>query len=296
MATQNETQYWLDVFKKELYEEIIPWWLTFSIDNEHGGFFNCIHKDGSLYDTSKYVWLQGRQVWMFAKLYGDQSFEDNLLKKQKSNHCLTKDALLKNAISGADLYSTHNVPEIDEAIHLWHTSRNESWRFGTCWKIRPSWLFAASPSQRRVCPSSVLAHHTSVSPQTLGIIPPVAPRSHFIWGFLKWRRVRRGMVWHRQSCPVPWQPGWSHKNIKEDFDWWGSHLPAQNPHTISNCILYLGLSSGRAKTANISVSVDNRQFSFKGFIFIFHVEQIPVTTPLISLLCSMCSMLHGGKL
>ena len=126
--------------------------------------------------------------------------------------------------------------------------------------------------ERRACSSSVLAHHTSVSPQTLGIIPPVAPRSHFIWGFLKWRRVRRGMVWHRQSCPVPWQPGWdwSHKNIKEDFDWWGSHLPAQNPHTISNCILYLGLSSGQAKTTNISVSVDNRQFSFKGFIFILH--------------------------
>ena len=90
MATQNETKYWLDVFKKELYEEIIPWWLTFSIDNVHGGYFNCIHKDGSLYDTSKYVWLQGRQVWMFAKLYGDPSFEDQLFKKRNSNHCLTK--------------------------------------------------------------------------------------------------------------------------------------------------------------------------------------------------------------
>ena len=156
--------------------------------------------------------------------------------------------------------------------------------------------FLQLPQVRGWCSSSVLAHHTSVSPHTLGIIPPVAPRSHFIWGFLKWRRVRRGMVWHRQSCSgcawLGWD--WSHKNIKEDFDWWASHLSAQNPHTISNCILYLGLSSGQAKTTNISVSVDNRQFSFKGFIFIFHVEimcssQTPVTTPLYALL-------HGGKL
>ena len=123
MATQNETQYWLDVFKKELYEEIIPWWLTFSIDNEHGGFFNCIHKDGSLYDTSKYVWLQGRQVWMFAKLYGDQSFEDNLFKKQNFDHCLTKDALLKNAISGADFLIQNSIRDLDG--HVWFCLRND---------------------------------------------------------------------------------------------------------------------------------------------------------------------------
>ena len=37
------------------------------------GFLNCIAKDGTVYDTTKYGWLQGRQVWTYCKLY--TSFE-----------------------------------------------------------------------------------------------------------------------------------------------------------------------------------------------------------------------------
>jgi hypothetical protein len=32
-------------------------------------------EDGSLYDSKKYVWLQGRQVWMFSKLFNGLSEE-----------------------------------------------------------------------------------------------------------------------------------------------------------------------------------------------------------------------------
>ena len=33
------------------------------------GFYNCLARDGSVYDTTKYCWLQGRQVWMYCTLY-----------------------------------------------------------------------------------------------------------------------------------------------------------------------------------------------------------------------------------
>ncbi len=29
---------------------------------DFSGFFNCLGKDGKVYDELKYVWLQGRQV------------------------------------------------------------------------------------------------------------------------------------------------------------------------------------------------------------------------------------------
>uniref|UniRef100_A0A8B9YCP8 N-acylglucosamine 2-epimerase n=1 Tax=Bos mutus grunniens TaxID=30521 RepID=A0A8B9YCP8_BOSMU len=35
----------------------------------HRGFFTCLGRDGQVYDDLKYVWLQGRQVWMYCRLY-----------------------------------------------------------------------------------------------------------------------------------------------------------------------------------------------------------------------------------
>lgn len=56
-------------YKKELLEEIIPFWETYSVDKEWGGFFTCLDRQGKVYDTDKFIWLQGRQVWTFAMLY-----------------------------------------------------------------------------------------------------------------------------------------------------------------------------------------------------------------------------------
>ena len=35
------------------------------------GFFTCLDIDGSVFDDTKYVWLQSRQVWMLMRLYID---------------------------------------------------------------------------------------------------------------------------------------------------------------------------------------------------------------------------------
>ena len=57
------------IYEKELFENVIPFWEKNSPDKEHGGNFNCLDRDGSVFDTRKHIWLQGRQVWMFSKLY-----------------------------------------------------------------------------------------------------------------------------------------------------------------------------------------------------------------------------------
>lgn len=58
-----------NLYRHTLLENVIPFWETHSPDREHGGFFTCLNRDGSVYDTDKFVWLQGRQVWTFAMLY-----------------------------------------------------------------------------------------------------------------------------------------------------------------------------------------------------------------------------------
>ncbi len=56
-------------YRHELYSGVLPFWLDNSQDLEHGGYFSCLDRDGSVYDTDKFVWMQGREVWMFAMLY-----------------------------------------------------------------------------------------------------------------------------------------------------------------------------------------------------------------------------------
>ncbi|XP_072305460.1 N-acylglucosamine 2-epimerase isoform X2 [Eucyclogobius newberryi] len=55
-------------FRREL-DCTVDFWLKHSHDTEHGGFFTCLGRDGQVYDELKYVWLQGRQVWMYCRLY-----------------------------------------------------------------------------------------------------------------------------------------------------------------------------------------------------------------------------------
>ncbi|XP_035391972.1 N-acylglucosamine 2-epimerase [Electrophorus electricus] len=50
-------------------DRAVDFWLKYSHDKQYGGFFTCIGKDGKIYDELKYVWLQGRQVWMYCRLY-----------------------------------------------------------------------------------------------------------------------------------------------------------------------------------------------------------------------------------
>ena len=56
-------------YEDELLSNVLPFWLNHSIDRENGGYFTCLNRDGSVFDTDKFIWLQGRQVWMFSMLY-----------------------------------------------------------------------------------------------------------------------------------------------------------------------------------------------------------------------------------
>lgn len=60
-----------DIYRHELLDRVVPFWLQHSLDHEHGGQFNSLDRDGSVFDSDKSMWLQGRALWMFAKLYNE---------------------------------------------------------------------------------------------------------------------------------------------------------------------------------------------------------------------------------
>ena len=79
-------------YKSELLDRVMPFWMEHSIDKEMGGYFTCLERDGEVFDTDKFVWLQGREVWMLATLY-------NKVEK--------KAEWLEAAIQGAEFLKRH---------------------------------------------------------------------------------------------------------------------------------------------------------------------------------------------
>ena len=59
----------IEQYRSELFDSVLPFWLENSIDKEYGGYFTCLDREGKVFDTDKFIWLQGREVWMFAMLY-----------------------------------------------------------------------------------------------------------------------------------------------------------------------------------------------------------------------------------
>jgi N-acylglucosamine 2-epimerase len=68
------------LYKDELLNNVMPFWLEKSQDQEFGGYFTCLDREGKVFDTDKFIWLQGRQVWMFSMLYNNLEKNPEWLK------------------------------------------------------------------------------------------------------------------------------------------------------------------------------------------------------------------------
>jgi len=91
--TDAEVARWRDRIGADLWQNVLPFWMQHSLDQEHGGYFNQLDRDGQRFGDDKHVWLQGRQVWMLSKLYLDK--DDR--------------ALLDGARLGAEFLAAHAV-------------------------------------------------------------------------------------------------------------------------------------------------------------------------------------------
>ncbi len=65
----NELAKYAGQYKAELLDSVVPFWMNHSKDSEFGGYFTCLDRYGKVFDTDKFMWLQGREVWLFSMLY-----------------------------------------------------------------------------------------------------------------------------------------------------------------------------------------------------------------------------------
>ncbi|MPM71160.1 Cellobiose 2-epimerase [bioreactor metagenome] len=56
-------------YQATLSLDILPFWLNHGFDEVNGGMYTGLDRDGSLLETDKSVWFQGRALWVFATAY-----------------------------------------------------------------------------------------------------------------------------------------------------------------------------------------------------------------------------------
>ena len=68
------------LYKNTLLNDVLPFWENHSVDWEQGGYFTCLDRNGKVFDTDKFIWLQNRQVWLFSMLYNQLEKRADWLK------------------------------------------------------------------------------------------------------------------------------------------------------------------------------------------------------------------------
>ena len=96
----NTTEYlskWAISYKDDIINNIMPFWMKYGLDREHGGVYTCVNRDGSLIDTTKSVWFQGRFGFIAAYAYNNIEKNPQWLAASKScidfieAHCFDTD-------------------------------------------------------------------------------------------------------------------------------------------------------------------------------------------------------------
>ena len=88
---------WGRTYKGELLRNVMPFWMKHGFDRKNGGVYTCLDRDGSLMDSTKSVWPQGRFGWMTAYAYNHVEKNPEWLAASKSccefleAHCFDKD-------------------------------------------------------------------------------------------------------------------------------------------------------------------------------------------------------------
>lgn len=83
MVEENFTIY-KNKYRDNLLDNVVPFWEKYSKDEQYGGYLTCLRGNGEVYGTDKFIWLQCRQVWMFAKLFNEVDNNENWLDFAKN--------------------------------------------------------------------------------------------------------------------------------------------------------------------------------------------------------------------
>ena len=93
MNIKEYIKQWAESYKTDLTENIMPFWMEHGWDKVNGGVYTCVDRDGSLIDSTKSVWFQGRFAFICSYAYNNVEKNPMWLEAAKStldfieNHC-----------------------------------------------------------------------------------------------------------------------------------------------------------------------------------------------------------------
>ena len=96
MDIKEYIKQWAESYKRDLTENIMPFWMEHGWDKMNGGVYTCLNRDGSLMDSTKSVWFQGRFAFICAYAYNNVEKNPLWLEAAKSTldfiekHCFDK--------------------------------------------------------------------------------------------------------------------------------------------------------------------------------------------------------------
>ncbi|MGE4584867.1 MAG: AGE family epimerase/isomerase [Sphaerochaeta sp.] len=56
-------------YRSMLVDNVLPFWLRYGFDRVNGGLYTGLDRDGTILETDKSVWFQGRALWVYATAY-----------------------------------------------------------------------------------------------------------------------------------------------------------------------------------------------------------------------------------
>jgi len=98
-----------------LVQKILPFWLTHGMDKVNGGIYTGLDRDGSLIETDKSVWFQGRALWTFASA---SIFLKERSEKHGEDHKALIGECLEACASLVDFLEKHCTDPIDGRMYF----------------------------------------------------------------------------------------------------------------------------------------------------------------------------------
>ncbi len=187
--TLQERSHLRTQFEHELFERVLPFWERHSPDPIHGGYYNNLDRDGTVYDTTKHIWLVARQVWMFSKLFNTVAQRANWFDLAHSGmtflqtHALRPDGRVYFALAedGRPLYQQRKIftecfyamalAEYGRAAGKTHLVTKAQHMVESIWSWAYDWSKVGRPALSGAPPTQMLA----VPMMLLNLVDEVMP-------------------------------------------------------------------------------------------------------------------------
>ena len=92
----EKSKKYAELLREHLLHDIMPFWEDRCLDRLHGGFLTCFDRKGHVTDDSKYIWFQGRQLYIYSELFNKVERRPSWLEYARWGY----DFLIRRAYAG----------------------------------------------------------------------------------------------------------------------------------------------------------------------------------------------------